>query len=447
VLNFLTSHPGHDAGHGVASALGWTLVSGPTGVLSVNLDDPSRPTTVVTRPNDEAHYVKDAGVVGDRVLLVDSPSPYMNDLTLRVLELREPARPLERGALPLASGSGRLAVAREVAVVLEGGTLKVVDLADPSQPRWTGELTFEVWPWSVAATEQLAVVIDDSPAVRFVDLSDPSHPQEVRSIATSPIGSQVFLDGPRGLVNERTSAAPSRLSVFDLSDEDLPLLKTVEWSSGILVGAWDRLLFAAWGSLEIWDLDQPTVVATFTADGYITGVAAGGGWAFAAQREDFHGPPFSGIDYSIDRLTALRLGRQPHGALEGPTIIATGLQTRALIRGEHLLIASGSGGLAVLDAGACETAPPEARFEWWPQAVAAGQEVRFRDLSIGLPSSVQWSFGDGGSSDDPSPVHVFTTPGRHSVTLEVTNRVGSDTVTMEVVVGGVRPSRGRFGSP
>lgn len=453
-LNVVGSDPNDEAGYAVATAAGWVLVSGPSGVRSVSLVNPSRPRTVATRLNSETRLVKDVGVVGDHVVILDSPSLWVGELTLRVLDLADPSRPVEVGSLPMVSGSGLLAAADGLALVVEGHTLRVVDLAEPSQPTQVGELVFEDTPHSVAATGRLALVVDESPAVSFVDLSDPTRPEIVRSYATSSYWCEVFFDGPRAMVSERHSGAPSTLHVFDLALPSLPLVTTTSWETGSPVGAWDGLLFVAGRPrpLEVWSPEGTTPLATVATQEYAVGAAASGGWLFLDQREDFRGPPLSGYTWYIHRLSAVRIGREPNGALEGATVVTYsgclyGGAERVRIRGDHLLIAKYDSGLMVLDAGACETLPPEARFEWWPQLPAVGQEVTFRDLSVGLPSSVRWSFPDGTTSDDPSPVHVFATPGRHAVTLEVTNHVGTDAVTMEVVVGGVRPTRGRFGRP
>src|SRR5512136_2878591 len=72
--------------------------------------------------------------------------------------------------------------------------------------------------------------------------------------------------------------------------------------------------------------------------------------------------------------------------------------------------------------------PPKAQFTAYPQDGAAPLAVTFLDLSRGYPSSRVWDFGDGASSTDINPVHVYEKPGKYTVTLTVTNDAGSDTV-------------------
>lgn len=48
--------------------------------------------------------------------------------------------------------------------------------------------------------------------------------------------------------------------------------------------------------------------------------------------------------------------------------------------------------------------------------------------STGTPTYA-WTFGDGGTSTDENPAHVYNLPGTYTVTLTVTNECGSDTFT------------------
>ncbi|MDA3910553.1 MAG: PKD domain-containing protein [Bacteroidales bacterium] len=56
--------------------------------------------------------------------------------------------------------------------------------------------------------------------------------------------------------------------------------------------------------------------------------------------------------------------------------------------------------------------------------------VQFTDLSTENPTSWEWDFGDGNTSTDQSPQHVYTNPGTYTVSLIVTNVGGSDTQSM-----------------
>ena len=86
---------------------------------------------------------------------------------------------------------------------------------------------------------------------------------------------------------------------------------------------------------------------------------------------------------------------------------------------------------------------PTADFSFSPAHPGPGNEVRFNDESTGEPTSWLWDFGDGQTSDQQNPTHTYTTSGSKTVTLVVSNSVGSDSVVKEVRISTPprRPSR------
>ncbi len=85
---------------------------------------------------------------------------------------------------------------------------------------------------------------------------------------------------------------------------------------------------------------------------------------------------------------------------------------------------------------------PTADFVVSPAAGVAPLTVQFASKSVGgsMPiTSWNWDFGDGTTSTDPAPSHVYTTAGAKSVTLTVTTGVGSDGETKAACVSVVPP--------
>jgi len=60
-----------------------------------------------------------------------------------------------------------------------------------------------------------------------------------------------------------------------------------------------------------------------------------------------------------------------------------------------------------------------------PLVVTTPGEVQFTDLSSGSPTSWLWSFGDGETSTEQNPTHIYTRSGFYDVTLQVSNAVGT----------------------
>lgn len=53
-------------------------------------------------------------------------------------------------------------------------------------------------------------------------------------------------------------------------------------------------------------------------------------------------------------------------------------------------------------------------------------EVRFTDLSTGNPNAWLWDFGDGATSSEKNPVHIYTAPGHYSVSLTISLNYATD---------------------
>jgi len=71
---------------------------------------------------------------------------------------------------------------------------------------------------------------------------------------------------------------------------------------------------------------------------------------------------------------------------------------------------------------------PVANFTAAPVSGVTPLTVQFTDLSTAVPTSWSWDFGDGGTSSDQNPVHIYTNPGNYNVSLNVNNMEGADTI-------------------
>ncbi len=110
-------------------------------------------------------------------------------------------------------------------------------------------------------------------------------------------------------------------------------------------------------------------------------------------------------------------------------------------------LAGGTYCVTVIDDNGCEVndcetvntngAAPVANFTAGPTTGCDILTVEFTDLSSNAPISWAWTFGDGEISIEQDPYHIYNSPGTYSVTLEATNAVGSNSITMTdyIVVG------------
>jgi len=69
-----------------------------------------------------------------------------------------------------------------------------------------------------------------------------------------------------------------------------------------------------------------------------------------------------------------------------------------------------------------------------------GNQMQFTDLSFPPPTSWQWSFGDGGTSTQQNPTHLYTTPGTYTVTLTASyagSCQATEVKTGYITIGGI----------
>ncbi|MBD3299020.1 MAG: PKD domain-containing protein [candidate division Zixibacteria bacterium] len=86
--------------------------------------------------------------------------------------------------------------------------------------------------------------------------------------------------------------------------------------------------------------------------------------------------------------------------------------------------------------------PPVAQFSGSPTSGDYPLTVNFTDQSTGSPTSWDWTFGDGGTSTAQNPSHEYTAAGTYSVSLTVTNSVGSDVETKTDYITVTEPGTG-----
>ncbi|MEP7377971.1 MAG: PKD domain-containing protein [Chloroflexota bacterium] len=97
------------------------------------------------------------------------------------------------------------------------------------------------------------------------------------------------------------------------------------------------------------------------------------------------------------------------------------------------LTAANSGGPGTVTKTVTVSLPaPVADFTFAQQS--GGTTVNFTDASTGSPTSWNWDFGDGASSTQQNPSHVYLLSGNYNVTLNASNAGGSTSVNKSVSV-------------
>lgn len=77
-----------------------------------------------------------------------------------------------------------------------------------------------------------------------------------------------------------------------------------------------------------------------------------------------------------------------------------------------------------------------ADFTWWPEQPKQGESVRFADLSSPTPLSWYWQLGDGSTSTEKNPAHIFDETGNYVVSLEAQFESGEASTNKSITVLG-----------
>lgn len=92
------------------------------------------------------------------------------------------------------------------------------------------------------------------------------------------------------------------------------------------------------------------------------------------------------------------------------------------------------------------TAPakPTADFSSAVPVASSQLSLQFTDQSTNTPTSWLWNFGDGQTSTEQNPAHVYAATGLYTVTLTATNINGSATISKAVNVQGGTPPPAKY---
>jgi hypothetical protein len=89
---------------------------------------------------DLGNHVTDLAVEGNRLVVRRQTGLALDQMTIRVFDVRDPATPRRLGALDEPFSGRRLGLAGDMVWVSGPGSLQLVDLAEPMRPRLAGRL-------------------------------------------------------------------------------------------------------------------------------------------------------------------------------------------------------------------------------------------------------------------------------------------------------------------
>jgi len=263
---------------------------------------------------------------------------------LRIIDISNPADPLEISALEDITPARDVEVEGELVFVVTGmfspGALHIVDISDPAAP--VEIATFETLGAAVglAVVDGLAYVAANNTGLRIIDVSTPTAPVEIGSIDTPGAARDVdVLDGVAYLADGRTGG----LRIIDVSDPTMPIelgaFDSPGYAEEIAVVGGVAYLADYEAGLRIVDVSNagsPFEVGVYDLpdNGQINDVEVADGLAFTAGREH----------YGLQVLDV----RDPTAPLESGGLNTPGDALDVEVRGEFAFLASREAGLQII---------------------------------------------------------------------------------------------------
>ena len=179
----------------------------------VDLSDPRLPQVVKSLP-----------AAPNAIVIQDTVAYSAEARGLRLVDITNPAAPVELGFYPTATALVAVRVRGSYAYVLEEGQrLRVLSIANPARPVAVGAYDTQGLPTSLALNDHYAYIGTYS-TLRVVDIADPAQPREALVLPELVFG--LTLTGEKLVMSGQTPerVSPYALSVYDVAVPDTPTL-------------------------------------------------------------------------------------------------------------------------------------------------------------------------------------------------------------------------------
>jgi len=160
------------------------IAANSAGLRIVDISDPANPMEV-------GIYSTENWTIG---LAVGGDYAYLADGGFRVVDVSDPANPVDVYHNPY-SNARDVAVAGDYAHILEGYVIQIVDVSNPFAPIEKGAYYTQDLTYDVAIAGEYAYLAARSIGLRVVDVSNPDHPFEVGYYITSGFAGGVTVFG------------------------------------------------------------------------------------------------------------------------------------------------------------------------------------------------------------------------------------------------------------
>ena len=260
-------------------------------LVVLDVSNPANPM-VVGQTGVLPDVVQDVAVAGDYAYVAD------DDAGLRIIDVTDPATPIETGVYDTPEKAFGVAVAGDYAYVGDGyGGLRIIDVTDPAAPTEAGfyDTPGDARGVAVAAGDPqghtYAYVVDWDEGLRIINVTDPAAPTEAgfydtvgRAGGVAVVGDYAYVatkyyDGGGGglhIINVTDPAAPSQVGFYDTPGQAYGVAVAGDYA---YVADWDEGLRI----INVTDPAAPTETGFYDTPGFAYGVAVAGNYAYVAD--------------------------------------------------------------------------------------------------------------------------------------------------------------------
>ncbi|MCP4545287.1 MAG: T9SS type A sorting domain-containing protein [bacterium] len=253
------------------------IADGVGGLQVIDITDPANPVQIGAL--DTAGAALDIALAGDIACVA------AGEAGLQIIDITTPGTPLLIDTCDTPSSAQGVAIAGDLVLVADDDRgLQIIDITDPAHPAIIGAINTPDSALDIAVAGNYALIADGDSGLQVIDITDPAHPAGVGTIDTPGTACGITLAGDLACVADGASG----LRLFDITDPTLPVPIGTCDTPGAALGvgiSGDLVLVAMVGGLGLVDIDDPTqpqLFDTFTTTDRILNVAVAGDHAFAA---------------------------------------------------------------------------------------------------------------------------------------------------------------------
>jgi len=251
-----------------------------SGLRVIDISDPASPVEVGFY--DTAGDAWDVAVAGEYAYVAGYAAG------LQVIDISDPTAPTQVGTYNTSGASCGVAVWGDYAYVADySAGLQIISISNPLAPTLVGTYNTPGYCYGVAVWGDYAFVADDTYGLQVINVSNPASPTLAGTYNTSGSARNVALSGKHAFVADYGAG----VQVIDISNPASPTLVGNYNTSGSTrgVAVWgDRAYLADMGSgLQVVDITNPaspSLVATLDTPGFAGNVAVWGNHVYVADQ-------------------------------------------------------------------------------------------------------------------------------------------------------------------